>query len=173
MNETTKDTIKDALYIIALLCIGMLIGAILNIEEQESVAPLLCPTNAELIDNLTIERNDARHQAVLAEYNLKQVQKNNTKFKDLKGQYNPNNGIITIQTAQLDTYAEAMYVFNHEYAHKVWYEKLSEYERLDWANQFKVATVFPTEYAKERVEEYYAESIAIDIYNRDISPGLT
>ena len=125
--------------------------------EQETIEPTMCPTNAELIDNLRAERTDAQTQVEILKHNLLQVQKNNTEFADRRGSYHPGTGLIKIETAQATTYEAALYAFNHEYAHKVWFEELSEEERQYWETKFKVTEDFPTAYAETNAAEYYAE----------------
>jgi hypothetical protein len=155
-----RENIEIVLSYIVCFAFGLITTALL-IPPLEPVAPLMCPTNGELIDNLTMARNEALNQVIILETNLIEVQKNNTQFKDRCGSYNPNTGLITIETSCSKTYSATLRVLNHEWAHKDWFEKLSEYERLDWEEQFKTTDNFPNEYSKTTVKEYYAEMMSV------------
>lgn len=91
------------------------------------------------------------------------------------GEYFTKGKIIVIYADALDTYSDALEIFNHEYGHYVFYDKLYWYERTKYEQEvFSNANTFVSEYARDctkwfeyctRHEEDFAETFAYAVQN--------
>jgi len=91
------------------------------------------------------------------------------------GEYFTKGKIIVIYADALDTYSDALDLFNHEYGHYLFHDKLYWYERTKYEQEvFSNANTFVSEYARDctkwyeyctRHEEDFAETFSHSIQN--------